>query len=319
VSRASLHNADEVRRKDLRPGDRVRVARAGDVIPQVEERVTEADAGGRAEPFAMPERCPACATSVVREGAYFLCPAGLACPPQVEGRIMHYASRNAMDIDQLGEKTVQQLVDRGLVRNLADLYHLGREDLLELDGFAEKSAIQLHDSIQGANEADLGRFLYALGIPHAGRKVSAQLAESFGSLDALEAADREALAAVPGIGPEIADSVAHFFADPTNRKVLRGLREAGVRVRETVAPDRRPLAGKTFVFTGSLDGSSREEARERVERLGARAASSVSGNTDYLVLGADPGSKLDQAREAGVAILEEDEFERLVADAESGG
>ncbi|MFP4477224.1 MAG: NAD-dependent DNA ligase LigA [Desulfatibacillaceae bacterium] len=314
VSRASLHNEGETRKKDVRPGDRVRIQRAGDVIPEVVERVGDhpQDVGGK---FSMPNNCPACGGDVEQEGAYHFCTSGLTCPPQVAGRIIHYASREAMDIDGLGEKTVKQLVREGMVSDVADIYGLSVDDLLELPGFAEKSARQLHDAIQEATDIPLDRFLYALGIRHVGRRVAGLLAREFGSLSALREAPREDLSEIDEIGPEIADSVAGFFADEHNQDVVDRLLEAGVKVRDVSGKKASPLEGKTFVFTGALESMTRDEARDRVEDLGGRATSSVSKNTDYLVRGEDPGGKLDDARDEGIEILDEQQFLNLLEDA----
>jgi len=317
VSRATLHNADEVARKDVRVGDRVRIVRAGDVIPEVQGRVDQGEEG-RSEPFEMPDHCPSCGSQVVREGAYHLCPAGLACPAQLVGRIKHYGSRNALDIDHLGEKTARQLVNVGLVADMGDLYTLSVADLEALDGFAQKSARQLHDAIQGTREVPLDRFLFALGIPHVGRRVAQLLAEAFGWLEDLQQADEASLSAVPEIGPEIAQAVVHFFDDPSNQRVLEKLREAGVTPLPLEPERTQPLAGWSFVFTGALEGYTRRQAQAQVEALGGRATSSVSGDTDYLVVGANPGSKLDEARRHGVTVLEEADFDRLLSEVEQG-
>ncbi len=316
VSRATLHNQDEVERKDVRPGDRVRVQRAGDVIPEVVERLKE-PGKKRWEPFSMPKACPVCGTPVEREGAYVLCPAGLSCPAQRIGRMVHYASRGGLDIATLGEKNVRRLVEKGLVQELPDLYRLAPEQIQELEGFAEKSARKLHQAIQGSLRPPLERFLYALGIRHVGEHVASVLARHFGSLEALRRADLEELEAVPEIGPEIAETVHHFFSEEQNQRILGELEAEGLKVRE--APRRRAsgaLAGKTFVFTGELAGYTRQEAQRRVEALGARATPSVSGNTDYLVAGEGPGSKLEQARKRKVEILDQEQFEKLLAQAE---
>ncbi len=312
VSRATLHNEGEVRQKDVRPGDQVRIARAGDVIPEVVERVPERGRE-RAPEFRMPDRCPVCGTGVVREGAYVFCPAGLGCPAQLVGHLIHYASREALDIDGLGEQTTRQLVGRGLVRQLGDLYALSKDDLMHLEGYAEKSATALHKAIQGARKPPLDRFLFGLGIRHVGARTARQLAEAFGSLDALAAAGEAELQALPDVGPEVARSVREFFAAEDNRRVLQDLKAKGVEVQPVKkARGPRPLEGKTFVFSGSLEHYSRSDAEQRVEALGGRATSSVSSNTDYLVVGENPGSKLDQARELGVEILDERGFEALL-------
>jgi DNA ligase (NAD+) len=312
VSRATLHNADEVERKDVRAGDRVRVIRAGDVIPEIAERIPQ-PGEARAEPFAMPAHCPVCGTEVVREGAYYLCPAGLSCSAQLIGHIKHYAARDALDIAGLGEETARQLVARGLVGDLADLYLLSKEQLAALEGFAEKSATKLHQALRDAREPPLDRFLYALGIRHVGRRIARVLAGAFGRLEAIREAGVEELDAVAEIGPEIAASVAAFFASERNRAVLARMREAGVRVQamaQAVQP--RTLEGKTFVFTGRLEHYTRDEAKAAVEARGGRATSSVSGETDYVVTGESPGSKRDQAERLGVEILSEQDFQRLL-------
>jgi DNA ligase (NAD+) len=313
VSRATLHNEGEIARKDVRAGDQVRIARAGDVIPEVVERVARRTRR-RGKPFRMPRRCPSCRGPVVAEGAYRICPAGLACPAQLVGRLVHYASRDALDIEGLGRETAKQLVEHGLVRDVADLYGLDTTDLVQLEGYAEKSAKALRDAIAGSGSPRLDRFLYALGIPQVGRRTAQLLAAELGSLDALERARPEQLQDVSGIGPEVARAVVRFFRDPQNRRVLRDLAKHGV-VCAGVPRGRRAakLAGKTFVFTGRLERFTRAQAREAVEGLGARTSSSVSSATDYLVAGEAPGSKLDEARARGVRVLDEAAFARLVA------
>jgi DNA ligase (NAD+) len=311
VSRATLHNASEVRRKGLQPGDRVRVVRAGDVIPEVVERVGPRRRG-RASAFRMPRRCPSCGTALVAEGAATVCPAGLACPAQRVGHLIHYGSRDALDIAGLGQRTVRQLVDAGLVTTLADLYRLSVEDLLRLERFGPKSAGALHRAIRASMAPPLDRFLYGLGIRHVGRRLARTLADALGSLRALCAASVRELCGVPGVGPEIAESVVAFFADPENRRVLGRLGRLGVRPR---AAQRRTasgkLAGRTFVFTGALSRSTRTQAERRVVELGGRSSASVSRQTDYLVAGAEPGSKLDTARRLGVRVIDERAFDRL--------
>jgi DNA ligase (NAD+) len=312
VSRATLHNEDEVRKKDLRAGDKVRIARAGDVIPEVIERIDE-PGKKRGKPFAMPKECPVCKTKVLREGAYTYCPAGLACRAQLIGHILHYASRNALNIEGLGEKITAQLVDREMVKDIADLYKLTREDFLKLEGFAEKSADNLHQAVRSAMNPRLDRFLYGLGIPQVGQHVARVLAEKFGSLESLESAAEDDILETPGIGPEIAASIAEFLGQERNRTVLDKIRRAGVRVEPMPRPQGgRPLEGKTFVFTGELESLKREEAQDLVRSLGGRAASSVSRATDYVVVGENPGSKSEDARRLGVTILDEAEFKKLV-------
>jgi len=312
VSRATLHNEDEVHKKDLRVGDEVRIARAGDVIPEVIERIDE-PGRKRGKPFVMPKVCPVCRTAVLREGAYTYCPAGLSCQAQLVGHILHYASRNALDIEGLGEKLAAQLVEREKVKDVADLYALTRDDLLELEGFAEKSADNLCQAIRSAMNPRLDRFLFGLGIPQVGQHVARLLAEKLESLEGLERASEAEILEIPGIGPEIAASVAEFFAQGLNKTVLSKIRRAGVKVEPMPrSAAGRPLEGKTFVFTGELGTMKREEAQEIVIGLGGRAASSVSRATDYVVAGESPGSKLEAARKLGVSVIGEAEFKKLI-------
>ena len=312
VSRASLHNEGDVRQKGLRPGDMVRVARAGDVIPHVVERVERPD-DSTAEEFSMPEHCPVCSTEIVTVGAYHLCPAGPSCPAQLKGKIYHYGSRAALDIEGLGEKTVETLVERQLVKDIADLYHLTILHLMPLERFAEKSAQNLIDEIQDTCEPRLDKFIYALGIHHVGERVAMIIARELGGLEAVMDADAEQLQQIDEIGPEIAESVASFFADDKNRRTIEGLKKAGVEVQPMETEDTGgELEDKTFVFTGALENYTRKEAGEQVQLRGGRVTSSVSGNTDYLVAGNNAGSKLDQARDRGVEILDEHAFEALL-------
>jgi DNA ligase (NAD+) len=312
VSRATLHNEDEVKKKDVRPGDKVQVIRAGDVIPEVLKRIKE-KGKKRGKKFSMPERCPVCHTKVVREGAYYFCPNGLSCPAQLVGHLIHYASRQAMNIEGLGEKTVKNLVDKDIVENLADLYQLRVEDLLELEGFAEKSAQQLYQAIQNSKSERLDRFLFALGIRHVGEHVARILARTYRSLDKLIEADLSDLKKTHEIGPEIAESVYEFFQQTKNKNVLQELKKAGLEVQEMPALKKEtPLKDKTFVFTGELESYTRDEIKRLVEELGARATSSVSSNTDYLVAGENPGSKLDEAKKHKVKIIDEKEFKKLI-------
>lgn len=314
VSRATFHNAGEVRDKDVRPDDTVRVVRAGDVIPEVQERIKR-PGRKRAAPFQMPDRCPACGAEIYREGAYHLCPAGLACRPQRIGRILHYASREALDIRGLGEETAKDLVAWDLVRDIADLYRLTVEDILSLEGYAEKSATQLHEAIQGAKQPRLDRFLYALSIRHVGQRMAQILAQRFERLENIQSARREDLRAIPEVGPEIALSVRRFFAEPENQDVLDRLRNAGVDVQPMPSEGGAgPLEGKTFVFTGRLETYTRSEAESLVEHLGGRATSSVSGNTDYLVRGEDPGQTVDDAESQGVAVIDEKDFMEITGE-----
>ncbi len=308
VSRANLHNREEVARKDIREGDRVRVQRAGDVIPQVLERVDE-PGRRRAPRFRMPERCPSCGTPLIQRGPHDFCPNVFACPAQLAGRIQHFGSRSALDIEGLGEETARLLVAEGLVTQLPDLFDLTEADLVRLDGFAELSAAKLVRAIHAASPVELPRFLNGLGVPEVGTAVARDLAAHFGSLDAIRAAGAEALQEVPGIGPKMAGQIHAFFHEPHNAAVLDRLLDGRI---EVLASDTglggAALEGLKFVFTGGLERLSRREAEALVASLGGRATSSVSGETDYLVAGADPGSKFEKARALGVKTLNEDEF-----------
>jgi DNA ligase (NAD+) len=284
------------------------------VIPEVVERIKK-PGKKRTKPFSMPETCPVCGSKIVREGAYYLCPAGLSCRAQLVGRIIHYAARDAMDIEGLGDQTVKALVERRLVGDIADLYQLSVGDIQQLEGFAEKSANNLHRAIQNKMKLRLDRFLYALGIRHVGRRMSRILAREYQTLNALKKVSRESPEQISEIGPQIAESVADFFQQAENRKVLDRLAEAGVKVEKMPAPSKKSaLDGKTFVFTGSLESFTRDEAKEKVEMRGGRATSGVSGQTDYLVVGEEPGSKLEEARQQKVEILDEKAFKELIGE-----
>ena len=311
VSRATLHNEDEIRKKDVRPGDQVRIERAGDVIPEVVERIKK-PGEKRGKAFSMPKKCPACDADVYKKGAYYFCSGQLHCPPQVTGGVTHYGSRNALNINGLGGKTAEDLVEKGMVKDISDLYTLTEDRLSELEGFARKSAHQLYTAIQETKKPSLDRFLYALGIRHVGQRAARIIAETLGSLDAVERADEETLKEIPEIGPKIAESVVNFFRQHRNKEVLKNLERAGLEVQK-IHPDKsfRPLEGKTFVFTGKLDGFTRQEAEEKVEALGGRATSSVSSETDYVVAGKDPGRKYEEARKRKIKILDEKKFNRL--------
>ncbi|MEX0386433.1 NAD-dependent DNA ligase LigA [Spiribacter onubensis] len=316
VSRATLHNLDEVHRKDVREGDMVMVRRAGDVIPEVVS-VIESRRPEDATPWSMPAQCPVCGSEVVRidDEAAHRCMGGLYCPAQRMGALMHFVSRRAMDIDGLGEKLIEQLVERERVSTAADLYRLTRSDLLGLERMGEKSSDNLLQAIDESRETTLPRFLYALGINQVGEVTARSLAEHFGSLEALMRADEESLTRVPDVGPVVAEAVRRFFGQSHNREVIDGLIDAGVTWPGPQAFDQgsggRRLEGKTFVLTGALSGYTRDEARARIEALGGRVTSSVSGNTDYVVVGEDPGSKRDRAGQLGVTLLDEAGFEEL--------
>ncbi|MCU0935697.1 MAG: NAD-dependent DNA ligase LigA [Gammaproteobacteria bacterium] len=319
VSNATLHNMDEVERKDVRVGDTVIVRRAGDVIPEVVGVLTERRPPG-AVPVVMPEACPVCGSQVVRaEGeAAARCSGGLYCPAQRKEAIRHFASRRAMDVEGLGEKLVDQLVDRGLVQTVADVYGLTAADLAALDRMGEKSAENLVAAIDRGRETTLPRFLFALGVREVGEATARTLAGYFGTLDAIAEADEDALQGAPDVGPIVARHVASFFRQPHNREVIAALRAAGVHWPEG-APNRAaaaPLAGQTFVLTGTLSTLGREEAKARLLALGAKVTGSVSAKTRYVVVGADPGSKLERARDLGVETLDEEAFLALLSRAE---
>ena len=314
ISRATLHNADEVARKDVRVGDTVKVERAGDVIPAIAERVA-VPGETRQDPFVMPDHCPVCGSAAAREGAYFYCTGQTLCLAQLKGSIEHFASKSALNIDGMGKKTVAQLVDVGLVRDLADLYSLTKEAILTLEGFADRSATLLLESIDRSKSVSLDRLLMGLGIRQVGQHIARVLAKQFGTLPKLMSATQEDLLQVREIGPEISASLASFFTEERNRAVITRLIERGL----TIAPPStentagsQSLAGKTFVFTGGLAGYSRDQAKQLVEQFGGQVSSSVSKKTSFVVAGTDPGSKLDQAQKLGVRILTETEFTALV-------
>lgn len=313
VARASLHNWDEIARLDLRVGDRVVVERAGDVIPDVVGVLVDRRNGSE-QPVPLPEVCPEC-SSPVRRLAGEVVPRcqGLTCPAQLRESLRHFASRAAMDIEGLGERYVDQLLALGLVTNVADLYRLRRDDFFRFERMGDKLADNLLAAIERSKTRPLPRLLFALGIRHVGEHLAKVLARQFGTLEALAGASREELLAVHEIGPQVAESVVAFFAAPRNREVLQQLSAAGVRPETTERRAGGPLSGKTFVFTGTLPTLGRKEGQEMVEGLGGRAAGSVSKKTDYVVAGTDAGSKLDKARELGIAILTEAEFLALLA------
>jgi DNA ligase (NAD+) len=312
VSRATLHNREEVARKDVREGDLVRVQRAGDVIPQVLE-VVEEPGRHRGPAFRMPTACPSCGTPLVERGPFTVCPNGFHCPAQLAGRIQHLASRHALDIEGLGEESSHLFVARGLVTSLEHVFDLTADQLVALDGFAEKSAANLLAAISGARDVELSRFLYGLGIPEVGAAVARDLAQHFGRFAALRSASVAEIDAVPGVGEKMAEVIAAFFADRRNAAVIDALLKR-IRVREGApAPKGGPLAGSTFVFTGGLTALSRDDGKRLVESLGAKAAASVSKRTTYVVAGTDAGSKLAKAEQLGLPILDEAAFLKLLA------
>jgi DNA ligase (NAD+) len=307
VTNATLHNPDEIARKDVRVGDTVVVRRAGDVIPEVVRALREMRPA-KTEAFRMPEVCPVCGSAAVQVPGEALvrCSGGLFCPAQHKGTVLHFASRRAMDIDGLGDKLVDQLLDNGLIRTVADLYRLRAEDVAVLERMGEKSADNLIRAIEHSKATTLPRFLYALGIREVGEATAQILARHFHSLDALMAADEAELQAAPDVGPVVAGQIAAFFRQPHNREVIAELRQLGVHwPEEAPAASAQPLAGQTFVLTGTLTSMTREEATAKLQALGAKVSGSVSKKTSFVVAGADAGSKLAKARELGVTVLEE--------------
>ena len=313
ISRSTLHNEEELRRKDVRVGDHVLIERSGDVIPQVVS-VMKDRRTGREKAFPWPSHCPACGSAVFKpQGEVISRCVNPSCPAKVRESILHFAGRRAMDIDGLGEALVDQLLEAKLVRSIPDLYGLARDRLVKLERMGPKSSDNLLDEIGKSKARDLDRLIFALGIRHVGERMAQVLAAHFKSLDALAQAGEKELVTVEDVGPKVAESIRFFFAQPENRELIRRLKDAGLnmRAREQGAA-RRPLAGQTFVITGTLSGFTREEAQERLERLGAKVASSVSRNTTALVAGESPGSKLDKAKELGVKIVGDGEFRKLI-------
>jgi DNA ligase (NAD+) len=313
VSRATLHNQDELDKKDIRVGDWVLVQRAGDVIPEVVQSIPSRRTGDEKK-YRLPDRCPACGAEVMREGVSYRC-TGMTCPAQLKERTRHFASRRAMDIEGLGEKLVDQLVDRGLVRDVADLYSLTHEQLASLERMADKSARNILEALQESRHRDLARVVFALGIRHVGEHVAKVLVRRFGTLDRLMGAGEEELKEVREVGPEIAGSAVQFFRQDQNRLEIERLRRAGVGLtpygpagEEEPASAGAKFRGKTFVLTGALSAMTREEAEHRIESLGGRVSSNVSTKTGFVVIGESPGSKAEKARELGVRTLTEEEF-----------
>lgn len=314
VSRASLHNQSEIEQKDIRIGDTVLLERAGDVIPYVVKPIT-AERDGEEEPFHVPEKCPVCGGQVMLsdDKKTARC-TNVSCPAQLRESLVHFTAREAMDIEGVGEKRAVQLIEADLIDSLASLYRLQKADLTALDRFAEKSAENLLAEIEASKEQPLDRFLYALGIPLVGNHVARVLARHFATLDDLQEADEEALQQIEEIGPEAAHSVTAFFGEEKNRRMIDQMLEAGVTLHNSLyqGEGERPLADLTFVFTGKLERWTRDEVKRKVESLGGRAASSVSGATDYVVAGPGAGSKLDHAEDEGAPVLDEDEFIALL-------
>jgi DNA ligase (NAD+) len=308
VTNATLHNEDEARRKDVRLGDTVVVRRAGDVIPEVVSVLLEKRQGDAAQ-FTMPRICPVCGSAAVREEgeADYRCTGGLFCSAQRKQAILHFAQRRAVEVEGLGDKLVEQMVDANVIRNLPDLYRLGFTALASLDRMAEKSAQNIVDALEKSKQTTLPRFLFGLGIRHVGEATAKELARHFGKLDTIMDASEEVLLTVSDVGPIVAQSIRTFFDQPHNREVVEQLRACGVTWEEgePAAQAPQPLAGKTFVLTGTFPTLSRDQAKDLLEAAGAKVAGSVSKKTSYVVAGAEAGSKLDKAQELGVPVLDE--------------
>lgn len=314
VSSATLHNQDEIDRKDVRVGDTVVVQRAGDVIPEIVKVIPEKRTG-QEKKYRLPDHCPVCGSEVDRpEGESVARCTGIACPAKLKETIIHFASRDAMNIEGLGEKIIEQMVDKGLIHDYADLYALTLEDILTLERMGPKLAGNILSAIRKSKKTSIARLIYALGILHVGEHMAKLLAQELPSIDELSRASQENLTAIKGIGEQIASSIVKFFQQPGNQKVLHKLKDLGV---EYPAPEARPpkrdrsWVGKTFVFTGALQSLSREEAESRVEARGGKSSSSVSKKTDFVVVGEDPGSKFEKARQLGVKVLSEKEFLKM--------
>jgi len=311
VSRSTLHNMDEIERLGLQIGDTVLIERAGEVIPHVLKMTKE---GANRKPFRMPKNCPECGSAIHRaEGEVAYRCVNAACPAKRKESLLHFASRHAMDINGLGDKIVDQLVDKGMVKDVADLYTLKLDAVADLERMGEKSAQNLLDQIAASKKLSLARLIYALGIRMVGERTGQLLAEHFSSLDELAEAKEEQLFEVTEVGPKVAAAIAEFFSESANRKIIKKLDKAGVRpTAEKRVVKSQKFAGKSFVFTGALANRSREEAGQLVMQHGAKVSSSVSKKTDYVVVGTDPGSKYDKAKELGVPVLSEGEFEKLL-------
>jgi len=317
VSRATLHNEEELKRKDVRIGDTVVVERAGDVIPEVVSVIKSKRTGAERE-FKMPDRCPVCGAEVLKEGPIRRC-IGVSCTAQLKERIKHFASLRALDIEGLGEKVIEQLVDRKMVTDPADLFRLSKSDLLKLERMGDKSAQKLLDAIEKSKHTTFARLIYALGIRHVGEHTASLLASNFRDMEELRNATYDKLVSIPEIGPEVAKSILLFFEQESTARLLRKLEEAGVRYEPGRKPEgearEKVLAGKTFVFTGRIS-IPREEAKRKVEQLGGRVSSSVTKKTDYVVAGEEPGSKLEKAHKLGVKVIDEEEFMKMLKGAD---
>lgn len=316
ISRCTLHNEEELKRKDIRVGDYILLERSGDVIPHVVSVMKERRTG-KEKPFIWPKTCPVCHSAIYKEeGEAISRCINPSCPARIRESILHFASRRAMNIEGLGEALVDQLLAAGLIKQIPDLYHLQYEDLIKLERMGPKSAQNLLDQIEESKSRELWRLIFALGIRHVGEKLAQSLAKKFLDLEKLARASEEELMTLEDVGPKVARSIVFFFAQPENRELIKKLKEAGLKFKETtekVGP--QPLQGLTFVLTGTLSSMTREQAKEKIERLGGSVSSSVSKKTDYLIVGEEPGSKLDKARQLGVKTLDEKEFLKLLGEA----
>lgn len=309
MKRATLHNQEEIERKDIRIGDTVLVQRAGDVIPEVVKPIVSKRTG-KEKKFQMPERCPVCGTAVVKkEGEVAIrCP-NKKCPAQIREKLKHFVSKGAMDIEGLGEKILEQLIEKGLVKEEPDIYYLREADLMMLDGIEEKSAKNIMNAIEKSKKTTLARFINALGIRHVGEHTAQILADHFKSLERLQNASLFELLQIRGIGDKVAKSIKEFFEDERNIRNIERLLAAGIRFEEA---KKTPISGKTFVFTGTLKSMKRDEAKRLVEMKGGKTASQVSRNVDYLVVGESPGSKLQKAKKLGIKTITEEEFLKML-------
>lgn len=312
ISRATLHNQDEIDEKDVRVGDHVIIQRAGDVIPEIIKPIPDKRTGDE-EKFHLPENCPVCGEPVKRpeDEAIHRC-INISCPARVKESIKHFASKGGADIEGLGDKLVEQLVDEGLVENIADLYRLEHEEIADLERMGNKSADNLLEALEESKELSFSRLIYALGIRHVGEHMANVLSEEFRDFQEIKAASREDLTRIAEIGPEVAESIENFFSTEKNLELLEDLKEVGVEYTRETGSEEEILDGKRFVFTGRLDDFTRAGAEKIVEDLGGRATSSVSSVTDYLVVGENPGSKYDEAQELGTEIIDEDEFKEII-------
>lgn len=312
VSRATLHNFDELKRKDVKIGDVVLVERSGDVIPQVVKSVKEKRTGNE-KARRIPKKCPICGSKIVHieDEVAVRCPNRM-CPARLKWRIKYYASRDAMDIDHLGESTIDKLIENDLIDNIADLYNLKKEDILTLEGFKEKSAQNLLDSIKKSKNQSLSRLIYGLGIRHVGKYAAQLLASQYNSIDKLAKVDIEELKEIHGLGDKTAEAIGTFFATEENIELINKLKNIGIKTHEVVRTEDMPLKGKKFVFTGGLQSLSRPDASDVVKQKGGIVSSSVSKDTDYVIVGEKPGSKYEKAKKMGLAILNEEEFKKLV-------